>query len=355
MIRGTVDAIDLFAGAGGWSVAARDLGIVDYGVEIMPEARATREAADLETMHDDVWTFTSRWLDGGADGMIASPPCPTFSRAGQGHGSAALDSALAALRDRAHLDRVRLRSFPVHRDDDRTRLVLTPLLHALEDTRYEWLAWEQVPRVLPIWEACAEILRARRWHTWTGVLHSEAYGVPQTRSRAFLIASRLRPVSEPRPTHSRYYPRDPARLDDGVLPWVSMADAIGRGLSDRPSPTITGGGTATGGAEPIAKLDRYVTRSSWTHFGDVRLSHGTVRPTTAPSPTITASADNGNFRWHDPATGASERLTVAEAGVLQSFPADYPWQGTQTKQFLQVGNAVPPLLARAVLAEASAR
>jgi DNA (cytosine-5)-methyltransferase 1 len=385
-------ADDLFAGAGGWDLAAADLGIHARGVENMKEARATREAAGLETIHDDVWTFEP---DGKASGLIASPPCQTFSAAGKGTGRQALDDVLHAIRVQDYTTVARLRECGDAYGDERTALVLTPL-HFATQYPYEWLAWEQVPTVLPVWEACAEVLRAEGWNVWTGLLHSEQYGVPQTRKRAFLLASRHSEVSPPTPTHSRYHSRSPERLDEDVLPWVSMARALGWGLGERPSPTITGGGTETGGAEPIAKLARYTDRPDWqqgnqrnggsteyqrrsvdspskTITGLVRSFNWITEPVPAiegdtvedvtwvhdrPSPTIVGSyhpevvAKPGYRKAGDPPrqkTPGSVRVTVEEAGVLQSFPADYPWQGKSGKQYLQCGNSVPPGLARAAL------
>jgi DNA (cytosine-5)-methyltransferase 1 len=45
----------------------------------------------------------------------------------------------------------------------------------------------------------------------------------------------------------------------------------------------------------------------------------------------------------------SVRVTVTEAAALQSYPEGFEFSGKKGKQYLQVGNAVPPMLAEAIL------
>ncbi|MEX5712882.1 DNA cytosine methyltransferase [Parafrankia sp. FMc6] len=273
--------LDLFAGPGGWSLACKKLGLAEIGIEWDHWTCETRRAAGLNTIEKDIDAIRPEDY-AGITGLIASPPCQPFSVAG---------------------NRLWLA-------DPRGRLIHQPMRFA-RALRPAWIAMEEVLAVLPIWERFAYELRRSGYATWVGILSAEEYSVPQTRRRAFLLASRTQDtIRPPQPTHTRYGVKT-TRYAPPLKPWRSMADALGRGIIDRPSFTVTTRGNSWGGTS---------TRES-----------------------IRAAVLEG--RW----AGPDDRLTVTEFGLLQSFPADYPWQGTNASRLLQTGNAVPPALAAAVL------
>lgn len=179
----------------------------------------------------------------------------------------------------------------------------------VDAARPKWIACEQVPEAASVWREHAHHYRALGYRVWFGTLNAAGWGVPQTRRRAFLLAHRDRDVMPPAPTHTKYGGSD---LFCGDLePWVTAADAGVPGIIDR---------RQQHDGTPVAKVD-----------GNRN-----------PAPTVTGTAVG---QW----LVDGELLTVAQAARLQTFPDDYPWQGTKGQKGTQVGNAVPPLLAQRVL------
>jgi DNA (cytosine-5)-methyltransferase 1 len=333
--------VDLFSGPGGLDVGASQLGLEVAGIERDHAACETRRAAGLGTVEGDVRDYGPDDFPEGTD-LAGSPPCQPFSVGGKGAGRRALETVLdlAQLLASRQSIALALEGF----DDERTGLVLEPLrwiLQALDAGRpYRTVVLEQVSTVLPVWEEFAGILRTEGYSAVAGRLSAEEFGVPQTRVRAFLVASLDREVHLPEPTHQRYRKGDPQGQGAfGLLPWVSMADAIGWGMTHRPALTIAVG-TAAGGPDPScvggsgARATLYGERDAgrWIDLNRI--------------------VDTKDLPAYRGGRRDTIRLSVQDAALLQSFPADHPWRGSKTKQLEQIGNAVPCLLAEHVFAAA---
>jgi DNA (cytosine-5)-methyltransferase 1 len=176
-----------------------------------------------------------------------------------------------------------------------------------------------------------------------------------------LIARRvgLGEPSLPPPTHRAYEPKE----------WTRRHDGAAKGQAHQPTLDSTGAPATDGQEEPEKPLWRSMGEALrdpvGTHRGRttpflVRSNYGSsgipgrrgVRTDQQPAATVTGRISRFVVFEHLDENIVQEgaRFSMNEAGMLQSFPPDYPWSGTAKAQ--QVGNAVPPAFGMHMLSAA---
>lgn len=251
-------------------------------------------------------------------------------------------------------------------------------LRIVDGLRPEWIVMENVTGIYSIGggEAVKAIkaeLGALGYDVEEKVLKAEDFGVPQERRRVVFIGNRIgAAISHPVPTHG----------PEGE-PYVTIRDAI----SDLPS--LKNGedrGVEPYASEPASDFQRLlrgnavaVTNHAAPKLGQVnvdRLKHippgGSWRD--IPFELLPAGMQRakrsdhtkryGRMIWDGLACtvltkcdihwgayihpGQNRAISVREAARLQSFPDSFEFAGSKTEQYVQVGNAVPPLLGKAI-------
>ncbi|MGV8909649.1 MAG: DNA cytosine methyltransferase [Propionicimonas sp.] len=293
----------LFAGPGGMDEAARlaelDLGIL--GIELNTDACATARAAGHQRLQADVRALSPADFPN-TTGLVLTPPCPSFSASGLRSGmgddyQAALD-AVTCFGSGCGCEWEHL---PERVTDARTALVVEAARWSLTLPSLEWVVCEQVPGVEYLWEDLAAELFAAGWE-WVDVATLDAanFGAGARRVRTFLMARRYTPG------HGDFYgPHVPGGTFAGVVGW-----GAGEHVRTRNNRRPTGGNLFSADGP------------SWCLTGKAR--------------TWERDSDRARFE-------------AADAGALQGFPRDYPWQGSRTSAFQQAGDVVSPLVGAAVL------
>ncbi|WP_197093922.1 DNA cytosine methyltransferase [Nonomuraea sp. SBT364] len=321
--------LNLFAGPGGLDMGAHILNLAQpiHGYDIDPDACDTAQVAGFNRTRGSVLDLDPDTMHP-ITGAIITPPCPPFSRSGLGKGLTdfpAIREALTLLGDNfagMQPDDAYAAAL-AEMNDPRSSLLVETLRFAFRLPNLRWLVAEQVPAAAPIWqEISAELAMTANW-THLAVLTVAAHelGVASTRTRTFLIATRDTvpeldglPMRDLWTTGRFAAPMHELPPIADQFPHITMAAALGWPAGERIN-----------------------TR------GNRRTSGGNEFSADGPSWCLTSKARS----WKRVSDGAP--LTASQAGLLTGFPADYPWRGSRSKQFLQAADVVAPPVAAAVL------
>lgn len=314
--------VDLFAGAGGLSLGLKLAGwTTKVASDYDPAACATYRGnfPGVDVVEGDVRKIKWGELRGKIDLVAGGPPCQPFSVAGN------------------------------QKADQDTRDMIPEFVRAVKEIKPRMFLMENVAgltstRHLAYLKSKLVQLAALGYEVDFSVLNAAHYGVPQERLRVIVIGTKTQPPKFPKATHGT-----PRR------PFVTAGEALKEAPADEPNRAII-----TFAKNPVLRP------SPWAGM----LVNGGGRPINlnAPSQTIPASAGGNrthivdedgvllDYHSHLIAGGrvrtgevrGVRRLTIRESACLQSFPESFEFSGERSAQYRQIGNAVPPLLAKAV-------
>lgn len=386
--------IDLFAGCGGFSEGFYQEGFeslvhvdfdapacetlkermrhYDYPEDVIEKAVICGDLTSAKVHEQIVKVINSKEIDV----LVGGPPCQTFSSVGR-----AQDKDSMRNDPRNYLFRSYLEILEKHKPKIFVFENVSGLLSARPNGNY--IFPEIIESMSEYYSVCDD--------KETILLNSIHYGVPQIRKRIILIGVRKDLNIKPQDIYkailkTHYSPEMEAKNDTmGLKKYLNVEDAIfdlpklqpGEGeevtfhkidIKNKYLEIIRPNGS-TKLFNHVARrhndLDRerykLLSKNNWQlkelaevrpdlihhdpkHFGN----RYTVQTANKPGKTIVAHLyKDGNLFIH-PDPDQERTFTVREAARIQSFPDDFKFVGSRTNQYKQVGNAVPPLMAKQI-------
>jgi DNA (cytosine-5)-methyltransferase 1 len=336
--------VDLFAGCGGGSMGFKKAGFTVLAAVELDEAAATSFALNVgvNPLVKDIRDVTPGELTamgvqpGELTLLFGCPPCQSFT--------------------------VLRRAAKTTDDDLRRNSLIFEYLRLVEALRPRHLAFENVPGLVEgrwrtYFDAFRDRLTALGYAIDWRIADAAEYGVPQRRRRVLVIASRVTTPSLPGPTHAE-------TESEGRKPFVTVRDTISHlrpvaaGETDPDDPfhrarrhsklTLRRMACVPEGGGRADLPDDLVLDCHKNHEGHFDVYGRMWWDQVAP--TLTSGCTNvTKGRFGHPQQDRA--LTLREAMLLQTFPPDARLRGFVDPMALQVGNAVPSLLAQRIAEE----
>lgn len=230
----------------------------------------------------------------------------------------------------------------------------------VKDVQPDIVTMENVPairsfKLKPVLEDFKSVLKQEGYEVWCDVVYCPDYGIPQTRKRLVLLASKLGAISLIPKTHT---PDNYVTVRDTIanLPALHSGEADPhdplhrcRALSplnlSRIKATSEGGSWRSWPKGLVLNCHKKIGGQS---FGSV---YGRMK-WDEPSPTMTTQCTGiGNGRFGHP--NQNRAISAREAALFQTFPIDYEFfedakSVSLTKASRYIGNAVPPKLGEVI-------
>lgn len=354
--RARMPVIDLFAGAGGLSIGATDAGCeVRACVELDPIACRTLRANESyhgAVLEADVAAITGldlREVAGLAPGdpliVVGGAPCQPFSKAAYW-----IEDGEESRYRRARAAGVTMNRppAPTTARPDARRTLIEEFWRLIFEANADGFVFENVPSIkhprnLPVLDGFRHAAEAAGYAVTQVTANAAEYGVAQARERVFLLGAKRGKPTAPEPTHT-------LKGVPGRKPVVTAGEALvgfDRPKYFEPEELVTGRWAEH--LKTVPPGGNYKAHTAWaghpnptfeteTRFWNFLLKLSPDRP----SWTIAASPGpwTGPFHW------SSRRLRTVEMAALQGFPKKYELIGSRRDRVRQLGNAVPPPLAK---------
>lgn len=336
-------AIDIFSGAGGMSVGASMAGIdVMVAVEYDKHAVASFKAnhPDTEVIEEDIRkvNLTEKYKNPFI--LFGGPPCQGFSTSN-----------------------TKTRNL-----DNQNNSLFFEYIRQINELRPEWFVFENVEGITSF-EKGTVISRLEKefeklgYKTKWKVLTASDYGVPQNRNRFFMIGNRLG-IDYIFPEKSETIITVHEAIKD--LPKLSNGDSFDnlnyKKVKTNPYIELMRGESLKSSQNYVSKSKEYVLErykhikpgQNWKAIPEELMSNykntanchsGIYKRLDPKKPSVVIANYRKNMLIHP---YENRGLSVREAARIQSFPDNFLFKGNLSFQQQQIGNAVPPLLAKAI-------